>query len=134
MYNNLIDLLLSESEGKVCHPECKGGCWGKGNDQCFSCKNFRVNNTNICLKTCFDVLNLFDSGNMICLPCHKECTSKCTGPVSLNTFDLYSCTYQSSKLYTSLDMSKTHCFLSILLSKNYSMVTRVQIIEGYLNL
>ncbi|XP_067934321.1 epidermal growth factor receptor-like isoform X2 [Watersipora subatra] len=69
-----------EESGKVCHSECRNGCWGPGNAQCLSCKH--VQHKDHCLSDCTGLL-LFDvPGKKECGTCHSQCKSSCTGPES----------------------------------------------------
>lgn len=74
-------LLLTAREDRLCHEECKNGCWGPGNTQCKACRNSQYQNH--CLKDCTGELLFSKAGSRECQRCHTECKSACSGPVSL---------------------------------------------------
>lgn len=67
-------------ENKVCHPQCKNGCWGEGPDRCLNCVNYRVENKNLCVASCASMPRLYNAGNKLCKKCHVQCANNCTGP------------------------------------------------------
>ncbi|XP_037790819.1 epidermal growth factor receptor-like [Penaeus monodon] len=61
----------------VCHETCSDdGCWGSGQDQCLSCKNFSLQNT--CVEHC-NISRVFQVNSNICDFCHEECEERCYG-------------------------------------------------------
>uniref|UniRef100_A0AAQ4Q111 Receptor protein-tyrosine kinase n=1 Tax=Gasterosteus aculeatus aculeatus TaxID=481459 RepID=A0AAQ4Q111_GASAC len=77
--------MFSEEEGRVCHPLCKGGCWGPGPSQCVSCSAFQRGIE--CVKQC-DInqgsVREYTDGSL-CVACHAECqpvngSASCHGP------------------------------------------------------
>uniref|UniRef100_A0AAQ4Q9M1 receptor protein-tyrosine kinase n=1 Tax=Gasterosteus aculeatus aculeatus TaxID=481459 RepID=A0AAQ4Q9M1_GASAC len=71
--------------GRVCHPLCKGGCWGPGPSQCVSCSAFQRGIE--CVKQC-DInqgsVREYTDGSL-CVACHAECqpvngSASCHGP------------------------------------------------------
>ncbi|XP_047233229.1 receptor tyrosine-protein kinase erbB-2 [Girardinichthys multiradiatus] len=79
------DPQMCEEEGNVCHPLCKGGCWGPGPGQCVSCKSFQRGT--VCVEQC-DVyqgaVREYIDGSS-CISCHAECrplngSASCHGP------------------------------------------------------
>lgn len=71
---------LVGAEGRVCNDQCSDdGCWGKGDHQCLSCKNFKVDER--CVESCSDHPNTYENGTL-CHHCHEECQGGCSGPVS----------------------------------------------------
>ncbi|XP_037319031.2 receptor tyrosine-protein kinase erbB-2 isoform X1 [Pungitius pungitius] len=79
------DAQLCEEEGRVCHPLCKGGCWGPGPSQCVSCSAFQRGIE--CVQQC-DInqgsTREYTDGSL-CVACHAECrplngSASCHGP------------------------------------------------------
>ncbi|MEQ2161092.1 hypothetical protein GOODEAATRI_006201 [Goodea atripinnis] len=92
------DPQMCEEEGNVCHPLCKGGCWGPGPGQCVSCKSFQRGTVCVeqcdvyqgCLYVfcCRAVREYIDGSS--CISCHAECrplngSATCHGPVRNHT-------------------------------------------------
>ncbi|ESO84799.1 hypothetical protein LOTGIDRAFT_176100 [Lottia gigantea] len=72
---------LCMAENRVCDPECSSdGCWGPGSEKCLSCKRYRIEEKNVCIKSCAHIELHYEGDNMICKPCHEECRNNCTGP------------------------------------------------------
>ncbi|ESO04704.1 hypothetical protein HELRODRAFT_119222, partial [Helobdella robusta] len=72
-----------ESEGKLCHPECSDdGCWGPGDHQCISCRNFKFQNK--CVLSCQSIPLAYASSNTTCSLCHEQCLDTCDGPGAEN--------------------------------------------------
>ncbi|XP_035000975.1 receptor tyrosine-protein kinase erbB-2 isoform X2 [Hippoglossus stenolepis] len=79
------DATVCEAEGHICHPLCKGGCWGPGPGQCVSCKAFQRGTE--CVEQCDiyqgDTREYADGS--LCVVCHTECrplngSASCHGP------------------------------------------------------
>ncbi|ROT85263.1 putative epidermal growth factor receptor isoform X1 [Penaeus vannamei] len=76
--------LMNNAEGgsctaasSVCHEACSDdGCWGPGQDQCLSCKNFRLHST--CVENC-NISRVFQVNSNTCDFCHEECEERCYG-------------------------------------------------------
>ena len=68
-----------EKDNFTCGDQCLNGCWARGNDMCFSCKNYR--NGNRCVQNCSVEPLLYDAGNNTCKNCHHECAEGCTDKV-----------------------------------------------------
>ena len=67
-------------DNEVCNSECTDdGCWGPLEDQCISCRNFRLGKR--CLETCESLPGVYTSGPTECQRCHPECLDNCNGPV-----------------------------------------------------
>lgn len=67
----------------VCDPQCgPDGCWGRGPDECLSCRSYRLTDT--CINGCNSSLGFYDAGNHICKHCHEECLGECFGPGANN--------------------------------------------------
>nr|WAR33938.1 epidermal growth factor receptor 2a [Scylla paramamosain] len=68
------------AERLVCHTECSDeGCWGPGDNECLSCRNFKLGNR--CTNNC-NLAGTYQMGPKTCGFCHKECASSCQGPES----------------------------------------------------
>lgn len=66
-------------DNEVCNSECTDdGCWGPLEDQCISCRHFRLGKR--CLRTCESLPGVYTSGPTECQRCHSECLGNCTGP------------------------------------------------------
>ncbi|XP_037610496.1 receptor tyrosine-protein kinase erbB-2 isoform X1 [Sebastes umbrosus] len=79
------DAQLCELEGRVCDPQCEGGCWGPGPGQCVSCKALQRGTE--CVEQC-DIyqgsIREYIDGSL-CVACHEECqtlngSASCHGP------------------------------------------------------
>jgi len=69
------------ADNEVCSPECSNeGCWGPLDDQCVSCRNFRLGRQ--CVNRCESLAGVYTSGPRECKHCHPECRNNCTGDVS----------------------------------------------------
>ncbi|KAK5850824.1 hypothetical protein PBY51_001667 [Eleginops maclovinus] len=79
------DAKLCETEGRVCHRLCKGGCWGPGPNQCVSCRAFQRSTE------CVDQCDIYQGSireyvaESQCVACHAECrplngSASCHGP------------------------------------------------------
>ncbi|XP_055959202.1 epidermal growth factor receptor-like [Patella vulgata] len=68
-------------DGHVYDDECSlDGCWGKGKDKCLKCRKYRVEEENMCIKSCSHINLHLHAGNKRCKPCHAQCKNNCTGP------------------------------------------------------
>lgn len=74
----------AESEGKVCHSECRdSGCFGPLDSQCFECRSHKQGES--CLPSCgmgWFAENKTGDGPIGCLKCHEQCKGSCFGEVS----------------------------------------------------
>lgn len=79
-----------------CHEQCAnssieggGGCWGKGANECSTCKRYKLNNET-CVQSCAQSDTLghlaFDADNLNCLKCHEECAGGCNGTDARSCF------------------------------------------------
>ncbi|CAL8380821.1 unnamed protein product [Gadus morhua 'NCC'] len=79
------DPRVCEEQGHVCHPLCKGGCWGPGPQQCVSCSAFERG------LECVERCDLYQGPtreyekDKVCGACHSECrpingSESCYGP------------------------------------------------------
>ncbi|KAL7639995.1 UNVERIFIED_CONTAM: hypothetical protein RMT77_009409 [Armadillidium vulgare] len=65
------------TDGFVCHEECsEDGCWDIGDDQCLSCRNFKLGDR--CVNNC-SMLGMYEKESKVCAYCHKECEGGCYG-------------------------------------------------------
>lgn len=68
--------------GLICHQQCdQEGCWGPGQNECLSCKHYKldVNCVNNCTSTKSLGILSYDAGDRTCGKCHEECVSGCKG-------------------------------------------------------
>ena len=64
-------------DGLVCHSECSDeGCWGTGEDECLSCRNFKLGDR--CINNC-NGHGIYEMSSKMCGFCHKECKNSCHG-------------------------------------------------------
>lgn len=76
---NNQDPSVCKAKGLVCSEQCSDeGCWGPGEDQCLSCRYYKLGKS--CIQNCSVVQGIYDAGNKECKPCHEECISSCLGP------------------------------------------------------
>ncbi|KAG7169351.1 Epidermal growth factor receptor-like, partial [Homarus americanus] len=67
-------------EGLVCHNECSDeGCWGIGDNECLSCRNFKLGNR--CVNNCNNP-GIYNTDDTECGFCHNQCDNSCYGPDS----------------------------------------------------
>ena len=77
----LVVGVITEADNEVCSPECSDeGCWGPLDDQCVSCRNFRLGRQ--CVSQCEALAGVYTSGPRECQHCHPECLNNCSGDVS----------------------------------------------------
>ena len=106
-YLILFPILFAEK--KVCDPQCKNGCWGEGPHRCLDCRNYIVENKNLCVASCESLPLLYNASSKVCKKCHDQCADKCTGPVSISvcfffvrrTFNLFGVVYLATNLFDS---------------------------------
>lgn len=71
-----------KADGFVCHQECsEDGCWDVGEDQCLSCRNFKLGPQ--CVNNC-SLPGIYEMNSKKCSYCHKECEGGCYGQDSSN--------------------------------------------------
>jgi epidermal growth factor receptor len=75
------------AKGLVCHEQCaQGGCWGPGQEECLSCKHYKLDD--YCVKDCASTKQLgilsYNEGNRTCNRCHLECKAGCSGTSAKN--------------------------------------------------
>jgi hypothetical protein len=101
--NKMVDgkyLYLKNNQTRecdYCHEECKKGCYGPTNHDCFECRNYKLTlkyGHFKCVNTC-PITHYHDKANKLCLPCYRDCFG-CTGPNK--TIEPNGCTKCSSAL------------------------------------
>ncbi|NP_001161487.1 v-erb-like protein receptor precursor [Saccoglossus kowalevskii] len=66
-------------ENKMCDMECTDvGCWGRGPENCFSCKKYNMEG--VCVGSCDNDDGFFKVSKTECVMCDNECLDGCTGP------------------------------------------------------
>jgi L1 cell adhesion molecule len=71
----------STRECNYCHKECRKGCEGETDMDCFECKNYKLilnGNQFQCVNSC-PITHYNDPINKLCLPGYRDCFG-CTGP------------------------------------------------------
>ena len=87
----------STRECNYCNEECRKGCYGETDMNCFECKNYKLiyNGDQFkCVNTC-PMTHYNDRVNKLCLPCYSDCFG-CTGPGK--TIEPNGCTKCSSAI------------------------------------
>ncbi|MCL4143179.1 UNVERIFIED_CONTAM: hypothetical protein GTU68_019816, partial [Idotea baltica] len=66
-----------KDDGFVCNKECsEDGCWDVGEDQCLSCRNFKLGER--CVNNC-SLPEIYEMNSKECAYCHEECEGGCHG-------------------------------------------------------
>jgi len=76
--------MFVEEQGLTCSELCSDfGCWGPGDDNCVSCRNYSMKGR--CVNNCTMQLGFYsfttEDGILECGKCHEECLLECTGGV-----------------------------------------------------
>ncbi len=105
----------STRECNYCHNECRKGCEGETDMDCFECKNYKLilnGNQFKCVNSC-PITHYTDPINKLCLPCYRDCFG-CTGPNK--TIEPKGCTKCSSAL---VDNDSAYTVLKCILLEEY---------------